>query len=415
MADTLTLVVSSGRLRDGRVVDLGITGDRITVIGDPETLRAPSVVNAAGRLVTESFVNAHLHLDKVHTLDMVGEAAMMAYIGGSMGAAMTGIELARTVKERYDRAWILPNVRRALEDAVRHGTLHILAFVDVDTTGRLEGFQAVVDAREEFKDVLDIRIVAFPQDGVIRDPGAAELCEQALASGADVVGGIPWIEYSDADAVRHVQWACALAERLQCRVAMLVDDASDPSLTTTRMLAEAMLEHGLEGRGVACHARAIGSYAEPAQRRLAGLARRAGLGFVSDPHTGPGRLPVDLFDRLGVAIALGQDDIEDAYYPFGRNNMAEVAFLAAHALGFLSRADQERLVDFVTTGAARVLGIRDHAIAEGNPANLAIHGAEDVPGLLRDHAAPRWVVSRGRVVAETRTQTEFMWERPHSD
>jgi len=181
------------------------------------------------------------------------------------------------------------------------------------------------------------------------------------------------------------------------------------------MLAEAMLEHGLEGRGVACHARAIGSYAEPAQRRLAGLARRAGLGFVSDPHTGPGRLPVDLFDRLGVAIALGQDDIEDAYYPFGRNNMAEVAFLAAHALGFLSRADQERLVDFVTTGAARVLGIRDHAIAEGNPANLAIHGAEDVPGLLRDHAAPRWVVSRGRVVAETRTQTEFMWERPHSD
>ncbi len=414
MADSLTLVVSAARLRDGRVVDLGISGDRITVIGDPHTLRATSVVPADGRLVTESFVNAHLHLDKVHTLERAGEGAMAAYTAGSMGAAMTGIELARAVKERYDRSWIRPNVRRALQDAVRHGTLHILAFADVDTTGKLEGFQAVVDAREEFKDVLDIRIVAFPQDGVIRDPGAAELCEAAMASGADVVGGIPWIEFSDADAARHVDWACSLAARLGCRVAMLVDDASDPSLTTTGMLAEAMLAHGLEGRGIACHARAVGSYGEPAQRRLAGLARRAGLGFVSDPHTGPGRLPVDLFDRLGVAIALGQDDIEDAYYPYGRNNMAEVAFLAAHSLGFLAKTDQERLLDFVTTGAARVLGIHDHAIAEGNTANLAVHECEDVPALLRDHAAPRWVVSRGRLVAETQTRTDFTWEQRRS-
>ena len=415
MPDTLTMVVSEGRLRDGRVVDIGITGDRISAIGDPNTLRAPSVIPAGGRLVTESFVNAHLHLDKVHTLDMVGDAALLAYTAGSMGAAMTGIELARAVKERYDRSWILPNVRRALQDAVRFGTLHILAFTDVDTTGRLEGFQAVVDAREEFKDVLDIRIVAFPQDGVVRDPGAAELCEQAMASGADVVGGIPWIEYSDTDAARHMEWACSLAARLQRPVAMLVDDASDPSLTTTGMLAEAMIEHGLQGRGIACHARAVGTYGEPAQRRLAGLALRAGLGFVSDPHTGPGRLPVDLFDRLGVPVALGQDDIEDAYYPFGRNNMIEVAFLAAHALGFLSKHDQGRLLNFVTTGAARVLGVHDHGIAEGNLANLAVHECEDVPALLRNHAAPRWVVSRGRVAAETQARTSFIWDRGRSD
>jgi cytosine deaminase len=410
MPETLTLVISASRLRDGRVVDLGIAADRIAVIADAHTLRAPTVLPADGRLVTESFVNAHLHLDKVYTLGMVGDSALTAYTSGSMGGAMTGIELARAVKESYDRSWILPNVRRALQEAARFGTLHILAFVDVDTTGRLEGFRAVVDAREEFKDVLDIRIVAFPQDGLLRDPGAAELCEEAMASGADIVGGIPWIERSEADAARHVAWACALAARLGRPVAMLVDDANDASLTTTAMLAEAMLEHGLEGRGIACHARAVGAYAEPAQRRLAGLARRAGLGFVTDPHTGPGHLPVDLFDRLGVAIALGQDDIEDAYYPFGRNNMAEVAFLAAHLLGFLSNADQGRLLDFVTTGAAKVLGIPDHAIGEGHSANLVVHDCETVPDLLRNHAAPRWVVSRGRAVAETQAHTNFLWK-----
>jgi cytosine deaminase len=415
VVEPLSLVVSAARLRDGRVVDLGIAAERLAAIGDPHTLQAPEVIAADGRLVTESFVNAHLHLDKVYTQARAGQAALAAYTAGSMGGAMTGIELARAVKNDYDSAWILPNVRQALLEAVRFGTLHIQAFADVDTTGRLEGVRAVLQAREEFKDVLDVHVVAFPQEGVLRDPGAAALCEQALEAGADVVGGIPWIEYSDRDARAHIEWACELAARLGRRVAMLVDDAGDPSLTTSAMLAEAMLQHGLVGRGVACHARAVGSYAEPGQRRLAGLARQAGLGFVSDPHTGPAHLPVDLFDRLGVPIALGQDDIEDAYYPFGRGNMLEVAFLAAHALGFLSRPDQNRLLDFVTTSAARVLGIADHAIAEGNPANLAIHECEEIAGLLSRHAAPRWVISRGRVVAETREHTDWSWRPPALD
>jgi cytosine/creatinine deaminase len=415
MPEPLSLVVSAGRLRDGRVVDLGIAAGRFVMLSEPRTLQAATVIDADARLVTESFVNAHLHLDKVYTLGRAGEAALVAYTAGSMGGSMSGIELARAVKDGYDTAWILPNVRQALREAVRFGTLHIQAFADVDTSARLEGVRAVLAAREEFKDVLNIQVVAFPQEGLLRDPGAAALCEQALAEGADVVGGIPWIEYSDTDARAHIEWACGLAARHHRRVAMLVDDASDPSLTTTAMLAEAMLEHGLVGRGAACHARAIGAYEEPTQRRLAGLALSAGLGFVSDPHTGPAHLPVDLFDRLGIAVALGQDDIEDAYYPFGRNNMLEVAFLAAHLLGFLSAPDQERLVDFVTTGAARVLGIADHAIAPGNPANLAIHDSETVAGLLSRHAAPRWVISRGRVVAENRDSTDWLWHPPTAE
>jgi cytosine deaminase len=405
MSDDAELVISAARLRDGRVVDLGIRDGRLTAIADRGTLRAAATIQADGRLVTESFVNAHLHLDKVYTLGTAGDDALLAYTSGSMGGAMTGIELARAVKERYDRAWLVPNIRRALQEALRYGTLHILAFVDVDTTAGLEGLAAVLAARAEVRDVLDVTVVAFPQEGVLRDPGAAELCEEALRQGADAVGGIPWIEYSDADAARHVEWACALAARVGCKVAMLVDDAADSSLRTTGMLAEAMLDHGLVGRGIACHARAVGSYDEPSQRRLAGLARRAGLGFVADPHTGPAHLPVDLFDRLGVPVALGQDDIDDAYYPFGRNNMPEIAFLAAHLLELRSAPDLDRLLGFVTTTAARVLGVADHALAAGHPANLVVHDAESVTDLLRRHEPPRWVVGRGRVVAETRIDT----------
>ncbi len=405
------LVVQAARLRDGRVVDIGIDAGRISALTDPDTFDGRRVVHAHGRLVTESFVNAHMHLDKVHSLDRVGDAALGAYTGDDMGAAMTAIELARAVKADYDRAWITPNVTRALRDAVRHGTLHLQAFVDVDTTGGLEGLHGVLDAAAPFRDVLDLQVVAFPQDGVVRDPGAAELCEQALELGADVVGGIPWIEHATRDQQRHVDWACELAARTGRRVAMLTDDAGDPALRTTEMLAVAMLDHDLVGRGVACHARAVGTWARPSQLRLAGVATRAGLAFVSDPQTGPLHLPVDLFDSLDVPVALGQDDISDAYYPFGRHNMLEVAFLCAHALGWLSGPQQQRLLDLVSTRAADVLGIADHVLAVGNPANLVVHAHEDLRDVLRAHEAPRWVLSRGRVVAETTTSTTFA-DRP---
>jgi cytosine deaminase len=401
LPDRVDLLITGARLLDGSLVTIGITDGRYAFVAADDGGRpaAGTTVDAGGGLVTESFVNGHLHLDKVFTLAGAGEAALSAYAGGDMGAALDSIELASAMKAGYRTETALPGIRRALTDAVRFGNLHIQAFVDLDAAAGLRGFEAVSVARAEFADILDIRIVAFPQDGLVRDTAARELCEHAVAHGADVVGGIPWVEFTDADARAHVEWACELAARTGKRVAMLTDDAGDASLRTTAMLAEAMLRHGLQGRGVACHARAVGLYEGPTLQRLVGLARRAGLGFVSDPHTGPLHLPVREFLDAGLRVALGQDDIEDAYYPFGRNNLLEVAFLAAHLLGFRSAADQVRLVEMVTTRAAAVLGVDGHRIAPGNPANLCVHAAERVVDLLRDHAAPRWVVSRGRVVA----------------
>jgi cytosine deaminase len=404
------LVIRSGRLLDGRVVDVVVTGGVVASLREFGTA-APAggveIIDAAGRLVTPSFVDPHLHLDKVYTQRLLGDQALTAYTEAGMAGAMTGIELAREVKRHYSVDALLPNVRQALREAVRHGTLHVLAFVDVDTTAQLEGLQAVVTAREEVRDRVDIQIVAFPQDGVLRDPGAAELCEEAIRLGADVVGGIPWIEYTDADALEHVEWACSLAKRTNRRVAMLVDDAGDASLRTTEMLASAMLRHDLVDRGIACHARATGLYPQPTLLRLIGLAIRAGLRFVVSPHTGPLALPVQQFDRAGIKVALGQDDIQDAYYPFGRNNMLEVAFLASHLLNLRSGADQLRLLDMITTQAATVLGIEGHEVAVGAAANLCVHETERVVDLLSQHAAPSSVIRRGRVVAGTETTTLF--------
>jgi cytosine deaminase len=396
-----SLVVTGARLRDGRVVDVHCADGRITALVSAGERPAPvgaEVIPADGGLVTEPFVDAHLHLDKVRTLPLIGDEALQAYTADGMSDSARSIDLASAVKRHYTVERLLPSIRQALADGVANGVLHVQAFADVDTAAGLVGFEAVDAARREFEGVVDVAVVAFPQDGLLRDPGAADLVEQALAAGADVVGGIPWIEESVADQQAHVEWACGLAARLGRRVAMLTDDAPDPRFETTRMLAEAMLRHGLTGRGVACHARALGHYPDDRQAAVLELARDAGLGLVSDPHTGSVALPVERALAAGVAVALGQDDIEDAYYPFGRHNLLEVAFLAAHLLDMRSASQQEVLIDLVTTSAARVLGLTDYGLHEGGPADLLVHDAERTVDLLARHAPPRVVVRRGSVV-----------------
>jgi cytosine deaminase len=200
---------------------------------------------------------------------------------------------------------------------------------------------------------------------------------------------------------------CELAAAQDRRVAMLVDDAGDASLRTTEMLAEAMLEHDLVGRAVANHARAVGLYARPSLERLAGLARRAALGFVSDPHTGPLHLPVRELTAMGVPVALGQDDIEDAYYPFGRHNLLEIAFLAAHALEAVDAAGIELVYDAVTTTAATVLGVSGHRLEIGGNADLVVHHHPTLREVLAEHVAPQHVVASGRLVASSASSTTF--------
>jgi cytosine deaminase len=315
-----------------------------------------------------------------------------------MGGAMTAIEQAARVKEQYDERWIIENVRRAINLAIRFGNTHIRAFADTDTKARLEGVKALLRAREEFKDRVEIQVVAFPQDGVVRDPGAEDYVRQAMALGADVVGGIPWIEYTDADAQQHIDRMFAIAKAYDKDISMLIDDAGDPGLRTLEMLAVKTLQEGWEGRVTAQHARAMALYPEPYYRKIEALLQKARVAVVSDPQTGPLYARVRSLYDAGVGIALGQDDIADAYYPFGRNNMLEVAFLAAHLMWMTTFEDMEMLYDLITTRAAEALGLRDFALKEGNRANLVVLNAESVWEAIWSHEAPLHVIKDGREV-----------------
>jgi cytosine deaminase len=382
----------------GKKMSIAVSGGKIAALAETINGKANTEIDAKGMLVSESFVNPHLHLCKVFTLRMMDEEALRDYHGADMGKSMTAIELAARVKEKYDRSWIVPNVRKAVAQAAMYGCTHIRAFADVDSKARLEGVQALIQAREEFKGVVDVQVVAFAQDGILREPEAAGLMQQAMALGADVAGGIPWIEYTDADILEHVRVVFDLAVEFDKDVSMLVDDAGDAGLRSLEAMALETIRRGWQGRALAHHARAMALYPIPYFQKVSALLKKAQMGVVSDPHTGPLHARVRELLSNGNLVCLGQDDISDAYYPFGRNNMLEVAFLASHMLWFTSRQDIHTLYDMVTVKAARCIGLKDFELKVGAPANLVVLYQSDVIEALRFHVAPLYTVSHGRLV-----------------
>lgn len=408
MADDFDLLVADAVLPfEERRVSIGVRGETIAEIGQPPIGTGAERIDAGGGLVTPPFADPHLHLDKVYTLERAGETSLERYQNESddMGEAMGAIEAASAVKDEYDEAEIRDNARRAIERGIEHGVLAHRAFADTDTSAGLSGVEPLLDLREEFADVVDLQVVAFPQDGVVRDPGAADLVAEAMELGADAVGGIPWIEYTAADQTEHVDRMFDLAVEHDSDVAMLTDDAGDPGLRTTERLAVRAIDEGWEGRVTACHARAMELYPEPYFQKLVALLDEAEIDVVTDPHTGPLHVPVDDLRDAGITVSLGQDDVVDAYYPFGQNDMLEVGFLAAHLLWKTTRADLRDIYRMVTTHAAASLGLEGYGIDEGTPGNLVVFDVGSVVEALHYQPVPRHVVARGRVVAETTTET----------
>jgi len=371
------LVVRNARTRgfSETLVDIGIKEGIITSIGKNLSGKGGKEIDAGGRLATESFVNTHLHLCKVYTLEMMDEEALKDYHEAGMGKAMNAIELASKIKEKYAEEWIIKNVRRSMKLAALNGVTHIRAFADVDSKAKLEGIKALLKAKEEFKDVVELQIVAFPQDGVVREAGAKELVEEAIKMGADVVGGIPWIEFTEEDERAHIDAMFEIAEKYNKDISMLVDDAGDPGLRTLEMLAVKTIKENRFGRSLAHHARAMSMYPGPYLQKVIALLKKADMGVVSDPHTGP---------------------------LHARNNLLEVVFLSSHILWMTSRGDMEKLYDMVTVDAAKSIGLKNFRLKEGAQANFVVLKEKSVREAIRNHDEPLYVISHGKFVDRER-------------
>jgi cytosine/creatinine deaminase len=399
------------RGRDG-TWDIGVTGDRITTVTEQLTASATREVDAAGNLVVPTYVNGHIHLDKCHLQDTMRPNKDYSFA--------ECLELTWEHKARYTVEDILDRAGRAIEEGILNGTTVFRAFADVDSIGKLRGLEGVLALRERWRDVVHIEVVAFPQEGIIRDPGTRELMEEALRLGADVVGGLPWFELLDEEARAHIDICFELAKRYDKDIHMLVDDTDDPLSRSLEYLAVKTMREGYQGRVSASHCGALAAYNEVHAHKVIDLLRAANVSISSNPHISlvvQGRYDLEPIRRgitrvkqlwqHGVNVFSSQDDVADPFYPFGRNDQQEVVAYLCHTAHMAAPSEIEAAFDFVTSNAARALRLQDYGLEPGCRADINVLAASTVRQVLRLQQPPRWVVRNGRVLASTHLQREF--------
>jgi len=409
----LDLVVRGANLRGvkGRH-DVGVERGRIAAIEEHLREKADEEVEAGGRLLTPGFVNIHCHLDKCLTSSWAD--VWEATTTGSPQA----IPSATRVKERFTESDIVDRASRALTSSIITGTTAVRAFADVDTVGGLLAVKSLLRVKERFRNVLDMQVVAFPQEGLIRDEGAEELLERSMELGADVVGGIPWYEKDKDAAVRHTDIIFGIAKKYGKDIHALIDDNTDSSSKNLEYLVQKSVREGYRGRVAASHCRgALDSPDDSYAKKIVGLVKEAGLTVVENSHISlfmygrtdghpvrRGVTRVKEFLEAGVNVAVAQDDIDDPYYPFGRGDMLELAFVMCHAAHLGAPQELESVFDMVTYNAAKGMRLEHYGIRVGDYADLVLLDAGGVRDALRLQPDRLAVIRRGRIVAETRAE-----------
>jgi cytosine/creatinine deaminase len=398
----LDLIVRHARV-DGALRDIGIAGERIAPGAGDDAL---AELDAGGRLVSPAFVQPHIHLDKA----LVGPTLPP----NRSGTLAEAISLLHASKRAATVAEVRARAGRVIRAAVIAGTTALRSHVDVDTIGGLTPLRGVLAARDDHADLCEIQIVAFPQEGIERDPGTAELLAEAMRAGADAVGGMPHWEASVAAARRHVERCFDLALAHDADVDMHVDETDDPASRTFELVVEAAERRGWGGRTTAGHLCAMAAWEDAYAAALMARAASAGVHVVTNPPTNlmlqgrddaePRRRGIPRVKELlaaGVNVAAGQDCVDDAFYPFGNADPLQVALIVAHAAQLGTPAEIADALRMVTGAAARLLRLPDYGLAPGCRADLVIVDADDERDALREQAPRRWVIHRGRVVAET--------------
>jgi cytosine deaminase len=387
-------------------VDVAVSGGLIAAVGEDLAVEAAVDLDADGCVVGPAFVEPHIHLDKV------GVAALLpANRSGTLAEAIALLHKTKresTVEAVTERAGVV------IRQAVMAGTTVMRTHVDVDTIGGMVPLEGVRRAVEEHRDICDIQIVAFPQEGIERDPGADELMIRAMDQGADVVGGMPHWERDRDAARRHVAFCLELAVRHDADVDMHVDETDDPDSKTLELLADVTEEHGWNGRVTAGHCCAMAAWDDPYTAALVQRLAALDISIIANPATNlmlqgrldsePKRRGIARVKELlagGVNVGSGQDCVADAFYPFGMADQLQVALLLAHAAQLSAPDEIPLALSAVGASAARAMNLDGYGVFPGARGDLVVLDAESPAEALRLQAPRRWVVRGGRVVAET--------------
>ena len=407
------------RLMDGRLVDVAIADGVIAAVNDhqhnPLPHSAKQLLAGKGRLLLPAFVNGQLHSCKVfwrRGLEQLPAAQQ----------ALPRFEAAHFVKQRYQPEEVYARVDEVMRLAIRQGSCAIRLFADVDEASGLRALEALLQIRQRYQAYMQVQVIAFPQDGV--SAATEKLMHEAMERGADGVGGIPWIEADSAAQRAHTDMCIALAQAHHAPLHMVCDDTTNPDSRTLEYLAEQVIAAGMQGQVAATQCAALAFYDDAYAAQVIAKVKAAELTIFSNSQvslvtTEADREPyprgitrVRALLEAGVPVACAQDDIDNWYYPFGRNDMLEVAQFMAHTANLAWPQDIAKVLPMVTQVPATLLGLQRYPMhmQPDDSADVVLLEAADWHSALQFQAPRRYVILRGQLVAENKLHSTMYLE-----
>ena len=402
----MDLVIRNASLPDGwRQVDIAIEQGRIAALGPQLPVRGAREIDAEGDLVTPPFVDAHFHMDATLSVGLPRV--------NQSGTLLEGIALWGELKPTLTQEALVERALQYCDWAVARGLLAIRSHVDI-CDDRLLAVEALLEVRRRVAPYLDLQLVAFPQDGLLRSPSAFANLKRAVAMGVEVVGGIPHFERTMADGAASVRLLCEFAAGKGLRVDMHCDESDDPMSRHIETLAYEAQRLGLQGRVAGSHLTSMHSMDNYYVSKLLPLIREAGVAAIANPlinitlqgrhdsypkRRGMTRVPELI--AAGVDVAFGHDCAMDPWYSLGSGDMLEVAHMGLHVAQMTGQDAMHQCFLAVTETPARILGLDGYGLAPGCHADLVLLDAGSTVEAIRLRAARRMVIRRGQVLSES--------------
>jgi cytosine deaminase len=402
----IDLLLKNATLPDGRKgMDIACKDGKIIAIETGIDAGAGTILDAAGQLVSPPFVDPHFHMDA--TLSLGNPRLNLS------GTLLEGIALWGELKPRQTVDEIITRAMRYCDLAVSMGIGAIRSHVDI-CDDALTGVTALLEVQKQVAPYLDLQLVAFPQDGLFRDPTAQENLIRALDMGVNVVGGIPHFERTMAEGAASVTYLCELAAERGLQVDMHCDESDDPLSRHVETLACETTRLGLQGQVAGSHLTSMHSMDNYYVSKLIALMAEADLQVIPNPlinimlqgrhDTYPkrrGQTRVPELKAAGLSIGFGSDCVMDPWYSLGTADMLDVASMGLHVAQMGSRADMTWCFNAVTENSAKIMGLPDYGLKKGNRADMVLLQADDPIEAIRLRATRLAVIRAGRIIAQT--------------
>ncbi|KRM95145.1 cytosine deaminase [Liquorilactobacillus aquaticus DSM 21051] len=368
--------------------------------------KGEEVIEGNGNVLLPPFIDSHIHLDATLT---AGQPEW-----NQTGTLFDGIRIWSERKKELSIQDVKDRARKTIYQQLKYGIQFVRSHVDT-TDPQLIALQGLLELKDELKKVVELQLVAFPQEGILSFPKGKELLEQSLKEGADVVGGIPHYEFNHFYGADSLKYIVKLAEKYNVLVDVHCDEIDDPATRNLEVLATLAYETGLKDRVTASHTTAMGSYNDAYTYKLFRLLKMSQMNFVSNPlvnmHLGGrfdtypkrrGLTRVKELTEADINVSFGEDDVKDPWNPLGNGNMLDPLQMGVYAAQLMGYEQLQNSFNYVTYNAAKTLHVSDHyGIAVGLPGNCILLNGKDFYNVLNKHAEVLYNIRSGKIIAKT--------------